>query len=320
MKKFKVIIDTDPGVDDTTALSFILNDPVFDVKLLTVSPGNIDIDMATRNACHILDIYQKNIPVVKGYKNRLGENNEQAYFLHGVEGMGNYIPPKSTTHKPEKKDCADAMYEILKTYPKEITLLVLGPHTNVANLLIKYPDSKDLIKQIVMMGGAPDGIKINKNYRSFNIRTDAIAFEHTATSGIPVTLCPSLIGRDVTYFSENQVEEIKNTNIVGKFIAQTFETYWEPNYPEKIISTCDLTAVYSFIYPRLYKTKKAFIEVDTKEYIGKLIPTYSNKGNFKIVKDVNRKKFHKILFKKLKELDKLEITNKTFLKNMKNAD
>ncbi|MGN1201022.1 MAG: nucleoside hydrolase, partial [Candidatus Caccovivens sp.] len=93
MKKYKVIIDTDPGVDDTNALLYILNDPQFDIKLFTTANGNIKLQNATRNLCHILDLLHKDIPVVEGYEKRLGGDNEDASFLHGVEGLGGYIPP-----------------------------------------------------------------------------------------------------------------------------------------------------------------------------------------------------------------------------------
>ena len=264
-KKFKVIVDTDPGVDDTNALVYILNDPQFDIKLFTIANGNINIDYATRNMCHLLDVFNKDIPVVEGYRKRLGKNLENAAFLHGKEGLGNYKPPKTTKHKPQNVEAADAMYEILKQYPNEITIIVLGPHTNVAHLLMKHPDSKDLIKNILMMGGSPNGILADPNHNSFNIRTDAPAFKITVDSKIPTVMCPSSIGRDEGYFTEKQVEEIKNTNIIGKFLAKTYETYWEPGYKDRRIATNDICAVYYLIHPKLYKTKKADIEVDTEK-------------------------------------------------------
>lgn len=315
-KKFKVIVDTDPGVDDTNALIYLLNDPQFDIKLFTIANGNINIDHATRNICHILDIFNKDIPVVKGYEKRLGNNTEDATFMHGKEGLGNYQPPKTTKHKPKKVEAADAMYDILKQNPKEVTLIVLGPHTNVAHLLIKHPDSKDLIKNILMMGGAPNGKRSDPNHKSFNIRTDAPAFKITVDSKIPTIMCPSSIGSDESYFTESQVEEIKNTNLIGKFLAKTYETYWEPGYKDKRITTNDIVTAYYLIYPRFYKTKRADIEVDTEKDIGKTIAHYNKKGTFKIVVGVKRNKIQKMLFKKLKELGKIEITDKTFLKNM----
>lgn len=317
MKKYKVIIDTDPGVDDTNALVYILNDPQFDIKLISVANGNINIDNATRNMCHLLDIFNKDIPVVKGYEKRFGNNTEDAAFLHGKEGLGGYIPPKTTKHKSLKSEAADAMYEVLKQYPKEITMIILGPHTNFAYLLRKHPDSKDLIKNILMMGGAPNGILANPNHNSFNIRTDAPAFKDTVDSMIPTIMCPSSIGRDEGYFTEKQVEEIEHTNQIGKFLVKTFQTYWEPGYKDRRIATNDICAVYYLTHPRLYKTKRADIEVDTEVSIGKTTAHYKRKGTFKIVVGLKRKKFQKLLFKKLQEMSNIKITDKTFLKNIK---
>lgn len=317
MKKiYKVIVDTDPGVDDTNGLVYILNDPQFDIKLLAISHGNVHIDKCLRNMCHILDIFNKDIPVVKGYSKRLGTNPEDAANVHGKEGMGSYIPPKTQKHKPLDMDAADAIYEVLKKYPKEITLVVLGPHTNVAYLLIKYPDSKDLIKDIVMMGGAPFGLQTNPNYNSFNIRTDAPAFKMTVDTNLPTVMCPSSIGRDWGYFTEEFVKEISKTNQVGRFLAKTFDTYWEHGYPDRRIATNDISALYYITNPKLYITKTAFMEVDTEKSIGKTIPHFDNKGNFKIVVGLKRKKFLKLMMKKLKIMGNIEITDKNFLKNV----
>ena len=317
MKKFKLIIDTDPGVDDATALVFALNDPQFDIKLFTVAAGNIHIEKASRNLCHLLDIFDKDIPVVNGYAQALGGTDEFAYFLHGDEGLGNYIPPKTTKHKPEKKDCAEAMYEVLKQYPHEVTIMVLGPHTNLAHLLMRYPDAKKLIKNIVMMGASIDGIKTNKNHRSFNIRKDAVAFKKTIESQLPVIMCPSKIGRDQAYFTEKQVNKIKNTNEIGKFLAKTFECYWEPGYDEKQISNCDLSAIFVLSYPKLFKCQQVFIDVDTEVNIGQTTGHYDKRGCFSVIQLVKREKWLNLIFNRLKLLSDLKITNKTFKQNLK---
>lgn len=317
MKKFKVIIDTDPGVDDATALIFALNDPQFDVKLLTVSGGNIHIDKASRNLCHLLDVFDLDIPVVNGYTERLDMSDEFAYFLHGEEGLGNYIPPKTTNHKPINEDCVEAMYKVIKENPHKITFVVLGPHTNFAYLITKHPDAARLIKCVLMMGASLDGIKTNPNHKSFNIRTDAWAFKQTIRSKIPVLMCPSKFGRDYAYWSEEQVNELKNMNIVGKFLAKTYETYWEPNYPEKIIANCDLAAIYFLSNPKFYKAKRAFVDVDTEVNIGATVGHYDKKGHFNIVQDINRPKLMNFFFKRLHKFDKRKFTNPTFNKNLK---
>ena len=311
-KKYKVIIDTDPGVDDATALIFAMHDPQFDIKLITTNAGNIHMEKATRNACFLLDLFNKDIPVVEGYDERLGTNTEHAYHMHGAEGLGGFWPPYETKHKPIKADCADAMYEVLKKYPHEVTILELGSHTNLAMLLRKYPDSKDLIKNVIMMGGSLSGIRTNPNHHSFNIRTDAPAFKETVNSRIPVVMCPSRIGRDVAYFDEAQVAAISKVNEVGKFLALTFETYWEPDYPEKVLSTCDLSAIYYLTHKNLYKTKNAFIDVDIEVNVGRTVGHFDRKGHFKVVQDVKRHKFQKMIFNKLREMDNIKFDEQLF--------
>ena len=318
MKKvYKLIIDTDPGVDDVTALTFVLNDPQFDVKLLTVGNGNIHLKHAVRNTCHLIEILNKDVPIVAGYEERLGGSEEYAYNVHGKEGFGNYIPPKETVVKPIEKDCADAMYEVVKRYPHQVTVVILGTHTNFAHMLLKHPDAKNLVKQVIMMGGSLCGIKTDPNHRSFNIRTDAPAFKVTVDSRIPVVMCPSRIGRDVTYFTENQVKKIAKANPIGKFLRKTFETYWEPNYPEKIIATCDLSAIYYLTHPELYRTKKAFIDVDIETNIGATVGHFDKKGYFKVVETVNRNAFLKMIFQKLHEMNGFKFTNQTVIENIK---
>ena len=314
MEKIKVILDTDPGVDDNNALIYALNDDRFDIKLISISNCTVGIEKSSRNVCHLLDVFNRDIPVVDGYEKRLGENHEDAIFLHGADGLGNYIPPKNTTHKPIERDCADVMYETLKQYPKEITLVFLGPYTNVAYLVKKYPDAKDYIKNIVMMGGAPDGILSNSNHISFNIRTDTPAFKYAIDTGLPIVMCPSCIGRDVMHFTEEEVEQIKNTGIVGRYLAKTFETYWEENYPDQRIATCDISALYYGVFPEYYTTKSCDIILDTEVHIGKTTAVYKENGQFLLVKDVDREKMHAILFEMLEEINSINITDETFLK------
>lgn len=313
MERIKVILDTDPGVDDNNALVYALNDDRFDIKLITISNGNVGIRKSSKNVLHLLDIFNKDIPVVDGYEDRLGTNHEDAIFLHGPEGLGNYIPPAETRHKALDRDCADVMYETLKKYPGELTVAVLGPHTNMAYLFRKYPDAATYIKDIVMMGGAPDGILTNPNHTSFNIRTDAPAFQITIDTGLPITMCPSRIGRDVMHWTEKQVEEIKGKGLIGRYLAKTFETYWEHGYPDQRISTCDISALYYLARPELYTVAKCDIILDLNEAIGKTTAVYREDGQFTLVKDANREELQKMFFEMLDNMSKLNITDEYFI-------
>lgn len=317
MDRVKVILDTDPGVDDNNALVYVLNDNRFEVELITISNGNIGIEQSTRNVLHLLDVFNKDIPVVKGYEKRMGDNTEDAKFLHGEEGLGNYIPPKKTRHKALKKDCADAIYDVIRKHPGEVTIAVLGPHTNVGYLLTKYPDAGKYIKDFIMMGGAPDGILTNPNHTSFNVRTDAPAFKKTIETGLPIVMCPSRIGRDVSHFTEEQVHDIASRGTIGKYLATTYETYWEHGYPDERISTCDISAIYFLVRPDLYTYIKCDIDLDTTNCIGKTTAIPNENGQFKLIKDVKREEIQKMFFDLLDEINKVELYDEYFIKTNK---
>ena len=102
MSKIKAIIDTDPGVDDTTALVLSFFDRHLDIKLLTTVSGNIPISVATKNVCFLLDLFNKDIPVAKGAAKALNRKSDDARWLHGKHGLGDITPPKETEPHPLK--------------------------------------------------------------------------------------------------------------------------------------------------------------------------------------------------------------------------
>lgn len=319
MKKIKAIIDTDPGVDDATALIFAMFEPKLDVKLLTSVRGNIPVSIATHNICFLLDLFNKDIPVSKGATKGPNKTPPDARWLHGKEGLGSYIPPKQTMHKPIKENAVEKMYEIIKQNPYEIVIFVLGPHTNVANLITAHPDCVELIKQIVFMGGNPYGNPDFPNHDSFNVRSDADSFNKVLESGIPLLMVPSAIGRHKAGLYEKDVEKVLKYGDIGNFLEQTYENYLEPNLLKqglKIVATNDTCAIYSKLYPKMFKIKNANITVDLKENVGRTYADIRDDGAIEMVVDVNKKAFLRKFFQTLKKLSKLklDITKKDYAK------
>ena len=117
-KNFKVIIDTDPGVDDSACLILTLTDNDVDVKLITTVSGNVSLQKSTRNALHLLDLFKIDVPVAKGAIKALTRVSPNAEFIHQKEGLGGYIPPKTTLRKPIKEDAVEIMYKILICHMK----------------------------------------------------------------------------------------------------------------------------------------------------------------------------------------------------------
>lgn len=306
-KPYKVIIDTDPGVDDTYALIFAMFDQDLDIKLFTTVSGNVAIEDSTRNLLHLLDRFDKDFPVAKGASKPLQRQPRHAYFIHGKYGMGGYVPPKKTKHQIIKESAVEAMYRVIKENPGQVTIYVWGPHTNVAQLLIDHPDAKDLIPQIIFMGGSPYGVPGFPDHISFNISNDPEAFKIVLDSKIPLVMAPSDIGRRKAYLTEDYVYKIRDRNEVGAFLFELFDTYWEPGFDDKRIATNDTCAYLYLTHPHLFKVMTADLTVDTDEEPGKTFAYFHKKGNVKLMCGVNRKKFLKLLDKKLFEFDNFKL-------------
>lgn len=306
MKKINCIIDTDPGVDDCVAIALSLFDEVMDIKLITTVNGNLDLDIVTRNMMHLLEKFKRtDIPVAKGAKQAMCRVSPNASFIHQKTGMGGYNPPETVKTQPIEKDAIEAMYETIKEHKNDIVLIALGPHTNLGTLIKTHPDVKDMVSHIYCEGCAPYGWKNQGrwiNYVSFNASSDPEAMKIVLTSGIPITIIPSRMGRELANFNEKEVFSIREINDVGRFIFEMYSDFWEHNYPDRRIATNDTCAVMALRFPKLFKKKKAIMEVDTDERPGKTTVKYSKKGNVNFVYGVRKKKMHELFYNAIAKL------------------
>ena len=307
MTKLNVIIDTDPGVDDIVAIIPALFDQRLNILLFTTVSGNIDIDQSTKNMLHVLEVCHKNIPVAKGAEKPLFRAAKDAKFIHGEDGSGKYVIKSEPKTKPIEKDAVEAMYETICAHKNDITILLLGPHTNMAQLLIKHPDVKDMITHVVSMGTSNYGHKkitpiVRKKYISFNASSDPEALNITLNSGLPITLIPSEIGR-ASHLSEAQVREIKKTKIVGNMLYDMLNGYWEPGVKEKVVAMNDTCAVLNLTHPEIFERKKANIYVNTSKKPGKTVYKFRKDGKVDIVTNVDLDQFYNIFFTILRKIN-----------------
>ncbi|MCI8555600.1 MAG: ribonucleoside hydrolase RihC [Clostridia bacterium] len=304
----KVIIDTDPGVDDAACLVYALFDKSIDIKLITTVSGNISVEKNTRNMLHILDKFGVDIPVAKGCAKAMNRISPYAEHIHSVEGLGGYIPPVSVSRPLHELDAVEAMYKVLSEGDGDIEILLLGPQTNMGTLLQRHPDIIKKIPNIIFMGGCPYGIEGYPKHISFNISSDPEAFKIVLESGIPLTMVPSDLGRNKAHLDEEFViEKIKNVNAVGNFIFQMYDKYWEPGYPDKRVATNDTCAYIYFVAPELFTTQKVDMDVDLVEAPGKTIIEFKEDGKYDFVTGVNRKGFLDFLYTKLRDFDNFDL-------------
>lgn len=308
IEKIACIIDTDPGVDDAAAISLSLYDEVMDIKLITTVSGNRDIETVTRNALHILERFDRtDIPVAKGCERAMKRISPDASFIHQHTGMGGYIPPETTKTKAIAMHAVEAMYKTICENKGNIVIVCLGPYTNVGTLFQKHPDAIDMVSHIYAEGCAAYNNKIEGKYWgdhiSFNASSDPEAMEIVLNSGIPITIIPSRMGRELANFNEEEVMKIRDINRIGYFFFQMYTGYWEHNYPDRRIATNDTCTCMILRFPELFKTKKCEIDVNTTDKPGRTTMTFTKSGHVEYAYKLNKKKMHQKFYDAIKKLD-----------------
>lgn len=202
----KIIIDTDIGVDDSFAIYY--GAKTCQLLGLTTVSGNVDVDQATKNAKFFVDKIGIDCNVYKGMSRPLVKpNSEFATIVHGKDGLGEVF---DNTFDSNADDAIDFIIKTVMKNPHEVTLVPIGPLTNIAIALNKEPKIAKLIKRIVLMGGAfgTDGNSGNATpLAEFNIYKDPHAADQILSSDIDVTIVPL----DVTHKVNLTEEEIKKT-------------------------------------------------------------------------------------------------------------
>src|SRR5882762_10049111 len=144
----KIIFDTDPGTDDALALMLALNSPELDVRAITVIPGNVTASMGLENALRMVSLANRcDIPVAAGAQHPLFQKLITAEFWHGKNGLANVeLPPSKCKVDPHFGP--DLIIQMVHAAPHEITLLPVGPLTNVALAVLKDPSIVPLVKEV----------------------------------------------------------------------------------------------------------------------------------------------------------------------------
>lgn len=211
MKK-RVIIDTDPGLDDAVAILFALASGLFDVVGLTTVAGNIGLERTTKNAAGLLAVAGRaDIPVFSGAEKALLRDNIDAIVVHGDDGLrGVTLPPALA---PSRSGAVAWLAETLRTEPSgSIDILALGPLTNIAQLINQYPDAADRIGHLIAMGGTVLEPGNAGPSSEFNFASDPEAVALVLHSGIRTTLVPLDVTRRVR-LDTDYVEALRGTSV-----------------------------------------------------------------------------------------------------------
>lgn len=269
----KLIIDTDPGIDDSRAIQFAFGCEKFDILGLTTVYGNVDIALSTRNALRLLHLLdKKDVPVAKGAAHPLNSKFSGGVpFIHGDDGQGNTWAAEAPLNAIELT-ADEFIIKKVNESPGEVTLAALGPLTNLALALKKDPGIQHKVKEVVFMGGNAFCAGNASPAAEANILSDPDAADQVLGAIWPVTM----VGLDVTHktvLSRETFDEIaKNESPINVHVTKAYLFYLDffQRVNQMKGTYVHDSSVFAFLINRsLYKTAKHPIRVETSDGISK---------------------------------------------------
>lgn len=266
----KIIIDTDPGVDDTMAIFFALRSPELDVIGLTTIFGNVETALATTNALRLLAMAGRaDIPVAKGADDPLAVPfGGPVPFVHGDDGQGNvHLPPPSSA--PFDQTAAEFIVEQVMNAPGEITLVPIGPLTNIALALRLEPRIAANVREVVLMGGNALCPGNATPAAEANIHNDPEAADVVFGAPWQVTM----VGLDVTHavnMTPAHLDQYAQAdNPLAQHISRIvphYRHYFESSYDVRGIWVHDSSAIAYVIDPTLFTVERWPVRVETQGF------------------------------------------------------
>ena len=263
------MIDADPGIDDAVAFALAAaNQDQLNILAITTVAGNQSLERVTQNALKLTDFLGiSQVPVASGADSPLIREVISAAHVHGSTGLGDCHLPDTDKEVVSENAVTFLAEQILKLPEGEkVTLVPIGPLTNIALLLKVFPEVKERIDEICLMGGAAVGGNVTTTCE-FNIWEDPEAAQMVFTSGLPIVMC----GLDVTNrcgFSREQVQELldsKNpiTHAYGEMIDFYFRS---PVYHgSAVVAVHDAVTITYLLHPEWFTARRMHVEVDCSE-------------------------------------------------------
>ena len=305
-----ILVDCDPGQDDAIALLLALASPEVEVLGVTTVAGNQTIEKVTINALRVLELAGRgDIAVAAGADQPLVGELVVAADAHGETGLDGPDLP-APQGRPVEQDAVEFLAERLLASARPVTLVPLGPLTNVALLLAERPEAAERIERIVLMGGAIAEGNMTPS-AEFNIWVDPEAAAHVFASGLDVTM----VGLDVTnraVLTAAHADRLRRQGAVGEAVAAMLDFYgafYREAYDHGGCPVHDALAVAHVIRPGLVETQRRHVEVDVSEGIcrGRTVVdmrrrTVLPEPNARVATDVDVPGFVSLLLERLPQL------------------
>ena len=316
-KKHMVIIDTDTASDDALALTMFGKASDIEIKGITVSAGNVDLEQATKNALMTMEVAGRtDVPVYCGAYESVDGVEKECYSVFGSDGMGDcdIIHP---TGKPQKEEAVDFILDTVKNNPGEIEIISLGPVTNIALAIEKDPVTMSKVKMIWSLGTAGFGHGNATPVAEFNVYADVKAYQMMCEADIPVTIVGlDICNKEGVRFYKDDVKVLEKSSDAGAFIAKSFGKfieYCEECSNSDYVMICDPVLAASVIWDNFIVSSEecsAYVCTDDTPTYGQVV-LYKKNGGYDsmpqienydktVISEINDKDYMKAVIELLK--------------------
>jgi len=268
----RILLDCDPGIDDSTAILFAVKSTRLKIEAITTVSGNLTADYTSINALKTLELIEANdIPVSRGALKPLVRPYPRDPFSHGDDGLGNTALPEPKL-RLDPRFAPDVIVDTVNRHANDITLVATGPLTNIAYALMKEPDIAHKVNELILIGGAFGFNSYASMYATgdnpvseWNIYVDPEAARQVFHSGIPITA----IGLDVAThpsinFREQDIERLQTAaNRESAYLLDLIQFVTERNFKSYCV-LIDSMAIAVAIDPTMIQTRQIYVDIETK--------------------------------------------------------
>lgn len=295
----KVLIDSDPGVDDAIAILMALASSDLQLVGITTVGGNVPLARATRNTLALLSYTgRQNVPVARGAARPIQGHFTYSYDYHGRGGLSHRLPEPD--FRPVNKNAVDFMAESLENNPGQITVVAMGPLTNLAHVLYRHPSALTKAASLVIMGGAVGSSGNITPYAEFNFYNDPTAANDILSSGLPLTLVDLRAGYRTT-LARDEAQNLTSRTVIGRLAVRILNNWFRLDSSRQRFEFNDPLALAVALQPEVISTRQMALAVEIVDLsrIGMVRAKASGSYPVAVAENVNEQAFFRLLWELL---------------------